>query len=101
MRLAASAFALVLVSVFALALVLIGGLNIPRGGPPLVGQVSETMGLPRTPLLSQSPVTPYNPPSVNNPGERVMQSNQSFPLNGGTGNNSADRDTYVREHLNN
>jgi hypothetical protein len=75
--------------------------NIPRGGPAFL-PVYSTTGLPRTPLLAQpSIVAPYNPPPLNNPSEGVMQSNQSFPLNGGLGNNPADRDAYVRYHLNN
>ena len=62
---------------------------------------AASTGLPQTPLISQSPaVAPYNPPSISNPSERVMQSNQSFPLNGGLGNNPADRDAYTRYQLN-
>jgi hypothetical protein len=74
--------------------------NIPRGSANFVPPVSG--GLPRTPLLVQPPaVAPYNPPPINNPSERVMQSNQSFPLNRGLGNNPTDRDAYVRYRLNN
>lgn len=76
--------------------------NIPRGSANFVPQVSSMGGLPRTPLLVQpSAVAPYNPPPINNPSERVMQFNQSFPLNRGLGNNPTDRDAYVRYHLNN
>ncbi|MFZ2144311.1 MAG: hypothetical protein WAV78_46565, partial [Xanthobacteraceae bacterium] len=58
-------------------------------------------GLPRTPLIEQGPaVAPYNPPAVNNPSERVMQSDQSFQLDRGIGNNPTNRDEYVREQLN-
>jgi hypothetical protein len=77
-------------------------LNTPRGSPTFVLPVAETQGLPRTPLLVQPPaVAPYNPPPINNPSEGVMQSDQSFPLNRGLGNNPSDRDSYVRDHFNN
>jgi hypothetical protein len=57
--------------------------------------------LPQTPLLEQgSAVPPYNPPIVNSPSERVIQSNQSFQLNRGVGINPMNRDEYVREQLN-
>jgi hypothetical protein len=58
--------------------------------------------LPRTPSLTlpQPSAAPYNPPPINNPSERVMQYNQSFPLNGGLGNNPTDRDAYIRYNLN-
>jgi hypothetical protein len=53
------------------------------------------------PRLSQSPViAPYQPPPVNNPSERIMQLNQSFPFNAGLGNNPTDRDAYIRYNLN-
>jgi hypothetical protein len=56
--------------------------------------------LPRTPLLtSPSPSAPYVPPAVSNPGERVMQLNQSFPFYGGVGNNPSNRDAYIRYNL--
>jgi hypothetical protein len=75
--------------------------NIPRGSANFVPPVSSG-GLPRTPLLvNPSAVAPYNPPPINNPSERVMQSNQSFPMNRGLGNNPTDRDAYVRYRLNN
>jgi hypothetical protein len=71
--------------------------NIPRGSANFV----PTGGLPRTPLLTQSPaVTPYNPPPISNPSERITQFNHSFPLNGGLGNNPTDRDAYIRYNLN-
>jgi hypothetical protein len=43
---------------------------------------------------------PYIPPPVNNPSERINQLNQSFPLNGGLGNNPTNRDAYIRHNLN-
>jgi hypothetical protein len=56
----------------------------------------------RTPslTLTQPSVTPYIPPPVNNPSERINQLNQSFPLNGGLGNNLTNRDDYIRYNLN-
>jgi hypothetical protein len=66
-----------------------------------VEQAAAQEGLPRTPLIEQRPaVAPYNPPAVNNPSERVMQSDQSFQLDRGIGNNPTNRDEYVREQLN-
>jgi hypothetical protein len=66
-----------------------------------VEQAAAQEGLPRTPLIEQGPaVAPYNPPALNNPSERVMQSDQSFQLNRGIGNNPTNRDEYVREQLN-
>ena len=63
--------------------------------------MKKTGGLPRTPLLVQPPaVAPYNPPPISNPSERVMQLNQSFPLNAGLGNNPTNRDGYVRYNFN-
>jgi hypothetical protein len=56
--------------------------------------------LPRTPSLTPlPPVAPYVPPAVSNPSERIMQYNQSFPLNGGLGHNPTDRDSYIRYNL--
>ena len=53
-----------------------------------VEQAAAQEGLPRTPLFEQGPaVAPYNPPAVSNPGAGVTQSDQSFPLNRGIGNN--------------
>jgi hypothetical protein len=56
----------------------------------------------RTPslTLTQPSVTPYIPPPVNNPSERINQFNQSFPFNGGLGNNPTNRDDYIRYNLN-
>jgi hypothetical protein len=58
--------------------------------------------LQRTPslTLTQPSTGPYIPPPVNNPSERINQLNQSFPLNGGLGNNPTDRDSYIRYNLN-
>jgi hypothetical protein len=50
--------------------------------------------------LTQPSAGPYIPPPVNNPSERINQLNQSFPLNGGLGNNPSDRDAYIRYNLN-
>jgi hypothetical protein len=50
--------------------------------------------------LSQPSTGPYIPPPVANPSERINQLNQSFPLNGGLGNNPTDRDSYIRYNLN-
>jgi hypothetical protein len=57
---------------------------------------------PRTPslMLPQPSVAPYIPPPINNPSERIMQYNQSFPLNSGLGNNPTGRDAYIRYNLN-
>jgi hypothetical protein len=57
--------------------------------------------LQRTPSLTplQPSAGPYIPPPVNNPSERINQLNQSFPLNGGLGNNPTDRDSYIRYNL--
>jgi hypothetical protein len=51
---------------------------------------------PPLPLTPVTPVAPYVPPAVSNPSARIMQYNQSFPLNGGLGLNPTDRDSYVR-----
>ena len=58
--------------------------------------------VPPTPslTLTQPSVTPYIPPPINNPSERVMQYNQSFPFNAGLGNNPTGRDAYIRYNLN-
>ena len=61
---------------------------------------STAGGLPRTPLMVPQPpaVAPYNPPSINSLSDQVIQSNESFQLNRGLGNNPTDRDAYVRDH---
>jgi hypothetical protein len=64
--------------------------------------VSSVGGLPQTPLLGPPlGVAPYSPPAINSPSDRVMESNQSFQLNRGLGNNPSNRDAYVRYHVNN
>jgi hypothetical protein len=76
--------------------------KIPRGSATFIPPVSSVGSLPRTPLLAQPPaVAPYNPPPINSPSDRVMQSNQSFQFNRGLGNNPTGRDAYVRYRLNN
>ena len=66
-----------------------------------IEQAAAQEGLPRTPLIEQGPaVTPYNPPALSNPSTGVMQSDRSFPLSRGIGNNPSNRDEYVREQLN-
>ena len=54
-----------------------------------------------TPSLSlpQPSAAPYIPPPVNNPSAQINQLNQSFPLNGGLGNNPTNRDAYIRYNL--
>jgi len=55
----------------------------------------------RTPsLMPLPPVTPYVPPPISNPSERITQFNHSFPLNSGLGNNPTDRDAYIRYNFN-
>jgi hypothetical protein len=72
--------------------------HIPRGSASLVPGGSSS--LPRTPSLGPPlAVTPYNPPPINSPSDRVIQSNQSFPFNGGLGNNPSNRDAYIRYNL--
>ena len=62
---------------------------------------ANAQALPRTPLLEHGPAAaPYNPPTLDNPSERVMQSDESFPLNRGLSNNPTSRDEYMREQLN-
>jgi hypothetical protein len=43
---------------------------------------------------------PYSPPALSNPSDRVMQSDQSFPLDRGVGNNPTNLGAYVREQVN-
>src|SRR6516165_11173731 len=49
--------------------------------------------------LSQPSAGVYIPPPVNNPSAQINQLNQSFPLNGGLGNNPTNRDAYIRYNL--
>jgi hypothetical protein len=66
------------------------------------GSSSYVAPLPsRTPsLVTQPSVTPYVPPPISNPSERITQFNHSFPLNGGLGLNPTDRDSYIRYNFN-
>jgi hypothetical protein len=66
------------------------------GGPYVVAPPLRTPSL----TLTQPSVTPYIPPPVNNPSERINQLNHSFPLDRGLGNNPTDRDSYIRYNLN-
>jgi hypothetical protein len=76
--------------------------SIPRGSAYFILPVSSVGGLPQTPLMGPPlGVAPYSPPAINSPSDRVMQSNQSFQLNRGLGNNPTNRDAYVRYHVNN
>src|SRR5262245_7494560 len=61
--------------------------------------VAPTLRAPSL-TLSQPSAGPYIPPPVNNPSERINQLNQSFPLNGGLGNNPNNRDAYIRYNFN-
>jgi hypothetical protein len=64
-----------------------GGIYAPAYlSPPTVG-------------LSQPSAAPYIPPPVANPSAQINQLNQSFPLNGGLGNNPTDRDAFIRYNL--
>ena len=51
-------------------------------------------------LIPQPSVTPYIPPPISNPSERITQFNHSFPLNGGLGLNPTNRDSYIRYNFN-
>jgi hypothetical protein len=75
-----------------LALVLVGAGTEQR---------AAAESLPQTPLIEQGPAAaPYNPPALNSPSDRAIQSDQSFGLNRGIGNNPTNRDEYTREQLN-
>ena len=63
------------------------------------GYVAPTP-LPAPTLSQPTVIAPYQPPPINNPSERIMQLNQSFPFNAGLGNNPTDRDAYIRYNLN-
>jgi hypothetical protein len=64
-----------------------GGIYAPAYlSPPTVG-------------LSQPSAAPYIPPPVANPSAQINQLNQSFPLNGGLGNNPTNRDAFIRYNL--
>ena len=49
--------------------------------------------------LPQPSTAPYIPPPIANPSAQINQLNQSFPLNGGLGNNPTNRDAYIRYNL--
>jgi hypothetical protein len=64
------------------------------GGP----YIAPRLATPSLALPQQS-LTPYSPPPINNPSERIQQLNQSFQFNGGVGNNPTNRDSYIRYNL--
>jgi len=70
--------------------------TVPRGTSGYVPPAP----LPPPTLSQPSAIAPYQPSSINNPSERIMQYNQSFPFNAGLGNNPTDRDAYIRYNLN-
>jgi len=74
--------------------------KIPRGSSAYVQPVPLPNTSRASGIVAPPPVTPYNPPPINNPSERINQLNQSFPLNGGLGNNPTERDAYIRYNLN-
>jgi hypothetical protein len=97
--------------------IIMQGLAWPKSPPPGERQPQQRVERPRTvlrgssgyvaptplppPTLSQpAAIAPYQPPPINNPSERIMQYNQSFPFNAGLGNNPTDRDAYIRYNLN-
>jgi hypothetical protein len=73
--------------------------RFPRGSSAYVTPIP----LPRTGgdpgIVASPPVTPYIPPPLDNPSERINQLNHSFPLNRGLGLNPTDRDAYIRYNL--
>jgi hypothetical protein len=71
--------------------------SIARGSSAYVAPIP----LPRTgrDIGSVPVVTPYIPPPIDNPSERIHQLNHSFPLNRGLGLNPTDRDQYIRYNL--
>ena len=71
--------------------------KMPRGSSAYVAPIP----LPRTgrDIGSVPVVTPYIPPPIDNPSERIHQLNHSFPLNRGLGLNPTDRDQYIRYNL--
>jgi hypothetical protein len=74
--------------------------KLPRGSSTYVQPVPLPNTSRASGIVARPPVTPYNPPPINNPSERINQLNQSFPLNGGLGNNPTNRDAYIRYNLN-
>src|SRR5260370_845417 len=65
------------------------------GGGPYIAPVQRTPSL----TLTQPSTGPYIPPPISNPSAQINQLNQSFPLNGGLGNNPTNRDAYIRYNL--
>lgn len=63
------------------------------------GAYNPTLLSPPSLPLSQPSTGPYIPPPVANPSAQINQLNQSFPLNGGLGNNPTNRDAYIRYNL--
>ena len=74
--------------------------KIPRGSSTYVPPIALPNTTRSSGIVAPPPVTPYNPPPVNNPSERINQLNQSFQFNRGLGNNPTDRDAYIRYNLN-
>ena len=74
--------------------------RIPRGSSAFVPPAPLPNTSRSSGIVAPPPVSTYNPPTINNPSEHINQFNQSFPLNGGLGNNPTDRDAYVRQNLN-
>jgi hypothetical protein len=74
----------------------------PRGSSTYIPPVnpSPNAGLTPQQLLNQPTVQPYNPPPINTFSDRVTNCIQSFPLNGGVGNNPRDQQSYVRQCAN-
>ena len=64
------------------------------GGPYIAAPLR-----PPSLTLTQPSAGPYIPPPINNPSAQINQLNQSFPLNGGLGNNATKRDAYIRYNL--
>ena len=64
-------------------------------GGPYIAPVQRAPSL----TLTQPSTGPYIPPPISNPSAQINQLNQSFPLNGGLGNNPTNRDAYIRYNL--
>jgi len=73
--------------------------KIPRGSSAYVSPIPLPNTSRSSGIVAPPAVTPYNPPPVNNPSERINQLNQSFQFNRGLGNNPTDRDSYIRYNL--
>jgi hypothetical protein len=74
--------------------------KIPRSSSAYVPPIPLLNTSRSSGIVAPPAVTPYNPPPVNNPSERINQLNQSFQFNQGLGNNPTDRDAYIRYNLN-